>query len=375
MADQSLSPRREADFSCSGFDPLTNLSDLVQHIPTEFPYQPPRKGPVEPMKKKRAALTAWLLIFYSSQQARSAEITIPTVYEAGHFFAVPVTAQGQTLRFVVDTGGGGGAGLMLITPEAAEKIHAPTYRCDDVATGRMIMKWPEFTDAAGLPHPPLQTPCNAMALVVPIKTGRFVEDGIIGGGYLPQFRAWHFNYPDRRLSVEDADWKIPYGKTVIPLGFPKNAQGINTGPFPSVEMQVDGHTIAMLLDTGATAMQTAAGLKATGAPQMHGQGTTSYITTSVMNAWHKMHPDWPIVVNGDSLMPARLIEVPQIKFGPYPISHVWFTERPDGNFGMHGVGQYMDREIQGALGANVLSHFDMVIDYRHDCLVFLSKPI
>ncbi|NVN44041.1 hypothetical protein HW537_08980 [Asaia siamensis] len=327
------------------------------------------------MKKEHAVSAIWILAVCSLQHARSAEITIPTVYEAGHFFAVPVTAQGQTLRFVVDTGGGGGSGMILITPEAVKRIHAPTYRCDDIATGSMIMKWPEFMDAARLPHPPLQTPCKAMALVIPIKTGRFVEEGIIGGGYLPQFRAWHFNYPDRRLSIEDDDWKIPSGKTVIPLGFPKNAQGIHTGSFPSVEMQVDGHATAMLLDTGATAMQTPAGLKATGAPQVRGQGTTSYITTSVMNAWHKMHPDWPIVVNGDSVMPARLIEVPQIKFGPYVISHVWFTERPDKNFGMHGVGQYMDREIQGALGANVLSHFDMVIDYRHDCLVLLSKPV
>jgi hypothetical protein len=42
--------------------------------------------------------------FVASAQAAT---VVPTVYEAGHFFATPTLANGQVLRLLVDTGGGG----------------------------------------------------------------------------------------------------------------------------------------------------------------------------------------------------------------------------------------------------------------------------
>lgn len=214
-----------------------------------------------------------------------------------------------------------------------------------------------------------------MALIVSLKESWFTADGIMGAGYMSQFDAWHFNYPEHRLSIENTGWTPPVAKPFIPLGFPKDAHGNHSASFPSVDMKIDGQNIAMLLDTGATAMQTPAGHAATGAQQVKGQGTTSYITTSTLNAWHAKHPQWHIISDGDGLMHTRLIEVPTIEFGPYIVKSVWFTERRDRNFSGDGIGQYMDRPIYGALGANILSHFDLIIDYRHEHLIFLNGPV
>ncbi len=47
---------------------------------------------------------------------------MPTVYEVGHFNAVPETRDGQRLKLVVDTGGGGD-GLCWISGAAANRLH------------------------------------------------------------------------------------------------------------------------------------------------------------------------------------------------------------------------------------------------------------
>lgn len=72
------------------------------------------------------------------EPALASETIIPTTYEAGHFFAVPQTIEGRTLRFLVDTGGGGAWGLMLIAPEALPKINTSPVPCNSLQIGARI---------------------------------------------------------------------------------------------------------------------------------------------------------------------------------------------------------------------------------------------
>lgn len=121
----------------------------------------------------------------------------------------------------------------------------------------------------------------------------------------------------------------------------------------------------MLLDTGATAHPTAEGVKTTGIATVNGLGVTSYIVASVFEHWHQAHPDWRVVADGDAAFPKhpiRLIEVPRVDIAGWSVGPMWFTERPDSAF--HDMmSSMMDKQVEGAAGANIFQHFVMTLDY------------
>ncbi|OOG43667.1 hypothetical protein [Rhodanobacter sp. C05] len=138
--------------------------------------------------------------------------------------------------------------------------------------------------------------------------------------------------------------------------------------WPRIALTVDGQALDMLLDTGATAHPTAEGLKASGiSTTTEGIGVTSYITKSTMDVWRKKHPDWMVIEQGDDLIPQKvfpIIRVPKVQIAGWEVGPVWFTERPDSAF--HDMmASLMDRPPEGAVGANILEHFRMTIDYPH----------
>jgi hypothetical protein len=285
--------------------------------------------------------------------ARAATV-IPTVYEAGHFFATPTTRDGRQLRLLVDTGGGGVN--YWITEDAAASLKLKPVVCE----GHRFVEPPVYRSNASLPRPTAH--CGAM-FVLDGPEGEQVKgmDGMIGSSYLPQ-HTWTFDYPARTLSIEDSTWKPPASAHVTPLGLPPSDQ-----KFPRISIIVDGESIDLLLDTGATAHPTAAGVAAMHPPLVDGTGTTSYITRTVMNGWQQRHPDWIVVEAADDLFGAthatRAIRVPAITVAGWTIGPVWFTERADANF--EGMSDMMDGNVHGALGGNALDVFRMTIDYAH----------
>jgi len=284
---------------------------------------------------------------------------LPTVYEAGHFYAVPETADGQKLRLLVDTGGAGGGGRYVLRQDTARRLRLPTRTCD----GTEVASLPRFKPGQSIP-PPIAPLCGQVALVGQLD--------VLGAGYLPG-RVWRFDYPARRLTLEGSDWRPDPAAHAAPLGFPHTAGGRQADGFARITIRVDGKPLDMLLDTGATSHPTTAGEKASGTPTVKGYGVTSYVTTSVLERWHKAHPDWRVVDRGDDLFgPAhvmRLIEVPKVEIAGWSTGPVWFTERPDHNF--HDVmSGYMDKEVEGAVGGNVFRHFTMTIDYPRETAYF-----
>ncbi|MEW9573763.1 hypothetical protein ABQJ54_18565 [Rhodanobacter sp. Si-c] len=287
---------------------------------------------------------------------------LPTVYEAGHFYAVPETMDGQKLKLVVDTGGSGGGGMYVLLASTAKRLHLSTKPCPD--GGGEVATLPRFKTGQSLP--PLIAPaCGQAAWVGPFDT--------LGAGYLPR-RTWTFDYPNHRLRMEGSDWHPAPDAHKAPLGFPHKADGSLGDGLAAIEIKVDGQTIPLLLDTGATARPTVAGEKASGTPTVNGEGVTSYITTSVLERWHKAHPEWRVVADGDDLLgpkrATRLIEVPDVEIAGWRVGPVWFTERPDRNFGIKGISQYMDRIVSGSAGANIFQHFVMTLDYPHEAAWF-----
>ena len=291
---------------------------------------------------------------------------LPTEFEAGHFHAVPETTDGQKLKLLVDTGGGGTDGMYWITEAAAKRLHLETRSCTIRNRQVTVAAVPIYKPGLGLPLP-LSGPCGEAVLVFGESdgAGQLRGDGQLGAAYL-QGRIWTFDYPAQQLSLEAATWRPGPDTHATGLGFKRAGYGKPAGAFPRIIIGVDGKPLGMLLDTGATAHPTVAGKAASGLATVDGEGVASYITTSMLDHWHKTHPDWRVVENSDDLFApqfmARMIEVPEVQIAGWSIGPVWFTERPDSAF-HNFMGRMMDKAPEGALGGNVLGHFVMTIDY------------
>lgn len=295
---------------------------------------------------------------------------LSTSYEAGHFFATPQTHDGKNLRLVVDTGGPGGSGLYVLRAQSVQRLNLPTVPCELGGERFDLVKPLPFEPGKALPAVD-HTPCGAVALSLDGQRPVANEDGNLGAGYLPHF-IWTFDYPREALWRESGDWRPAAGEHAARLGFQRNSKGGKGAGLPRITLVIDGRPLDMLLDTGATAFPTEKGIQATGTDTVDGVGTTSYITTSVMNRWHRAHPDWRVVVDGDESggFKSRLIKVPKVEIAGWLIGPVWFTERADAAFGPGGISKYTDEEIHGAAGANIFRHFSMTLDYPRDTAWF-----
>jgi hypothetical protein len=317
------------------------------------------------MLRPSAFFATGLLIASTVQADTTARRQIPTVYEAGHFYAVPETAPGKAMRLLVDTGGGGSQGWFVVSAAAVDRLGLPITSCAVDGKKVDVIASLSFRADKALPLWP-RTPCHSAALVVKAGGGAFdTEDGLLGAGYLPG-HIWTFDYPGHALWLESASWQPPTGAHRTALGFQVDGRGhLNTG-MARITLTVDGQPLDLLLDTGATARPTDAGKQASGTPTVGGIGTTSYITTSVMNRWHQKHPDWRVVMDGDDLMGTRhtmrLIEVPEVDIAGWTVGPIWFTERPDANFHDY-MSQYTDKRVEGSAGANIFASLRMTIDY------------
>ena len=302
-----------------------------------------------------ATMTAAIAVVTPVPSAAPASRTIPTVYEAGHFYAVPEAVRGQKLRLLVDTGGGGGGGMYWITTEAAKRLDLRVRSCKLGASVLTVADLPNFKAGRGLP-PPMNSPCGKTLM---IQSGPYLGgDGQLGAGYMPG-HVWTFDYPAHQLLVQGPSWRPDADAHAAKLGL---ANG-----FARITIQVAGEPVQMLLDTGATAHPTPAGEKASHTPTVGGYGVTSYIDQSVFALWHKAHPDWRVVPNGDNLYGPKLIEVPKVVVAGWSVGPVWFTVQS--RIAAY-MSRYSDEPIKGALGGNVFRHFVMTVDYPHSAAYF-----
>jgi hypothetical protein len=289
---------------------------------------------------------------------------IPTVYEAGHFYATPTTRDGKSLRILFDTGAGGSN--YWITHDAADRLKLKASSCTAGPGGAdsqvTFVARPDYVAGATLPR--AKNHCGDI-LVLERSPGFDNADGIAGGRYL-EGRIWTFDYPAHQLRVEDDHWRPSLTAHPMDLGMQRNAAGTLVSAYPRVTIDVDGESIDVLLDTGATAQPTQVGKATMNTPTVNGLGVASYITSSIMNRWHAAHPEWAMVDAADALgneKATRAIQVPGVAIAGWLVGPVWFTERADSNFESF-MSEYMDRTVYGAVGANVLDAFVMTLDYR-----------
>jgi hypothetical protein len=241
-------------------------------------------------------------------------------------------------RFWIDTGGG----AFLITEALARKLGMEWEEVIESDEGRFASCSPPALSLAGMPVRLEHT----QALVVLGQSGHMTPglfaDGLICGSLLAQHHVV-FDYPHQQFTLATPGTLTPQG---IPLATPIHPES----GFPRLEVQIDGQTYGMLLDTGAS---------------------HTMISRRLLDTLAAAHPDWPRAHGavgtanmGDEQLDTKkcMVRLAECTWGPYQLADVSVVSRDPGVF-EERMSPWMAGPIVGALGGNVLRCFRVEIDY------------
>jgi hypothetical protein len=218
---------------------------------------------------------------------------------------------------------------------------------------------------------PLGAPDHRIPIWRPADGRPREYDGMLGQAWFAD-RVWTFDYASEKLLLHRGTPEVTPETRTVDLGFLADSTGARQLSFPRITVVVDGDSLHLLFDTGATIHLTAAALDALGDSD-RAVRATSFITSERLNRWRSRHPEWRVIPDADETVPGMaLIEVPEVSVADFKVGPVWFTERPDANF-HEFMSQWMDRRVDGALGGNFLRYFRVTVDYP-SAVVYLVPP-
>lgn len=242
-------------------------------------------------------------------------------------------------RFLVDTGGGG-----LILAEDLARAAGMNLTGENV-----LEEWGTRLEPVPLPRLAVDGQTVNLALtgqaVVRLAGGPDALAGsMIPGKALSRYRVV-FDYPAGRFGLLPPNAPGPAGS---PVPTPVHPQTM----FPLIEVEVDGSTYGMLLDTGLNT------------------GTTM-ISPTLFDRWSEAHPDWitepdESVRTGMAMLDegVRAVRLPHLRIGPFEVPDVLIVARQAGGRFEEFSARAMAGLARGALGGNVLSRFRIEIDYE-----------
>lgn len=286
--------------------------------------------------------------------------TLPACFEAGLIFVRPTASNGTALRLFTDSGG-----AAYLRESVVKRLSLPVSVVQMGDDELRVVSMPDFLEGASIPpiladHDPRDAQLRGKLLVAPDNFAPYQQaDGMLGAPWFGG-RVWVIDYPGQRLSI-CTDAPPTLGDQVAPLGFPVDESGRRAGQFPSIDATIDGETHGFLLDTGATLHLTGHARAALGgSAQARG---TCFVARTLFDRWRTSHPTWRVLEDADAVVRGEpAIEVPTVSIADLEVGPVLFTSRPDRNFNEYMSGM-MDRRVEGAIGASLLSYFVVTIDY------------
>jgi len=201
---------------------------------------------------------------------------------------------------------------------------------------------------------PIDPPMPAGRDIAQLYPSRLGADGVVNAWWFTG-GVWAFDYRLGRLEILDSGLT-----TGVRLGL-ATANGQLASPFPRIQAVIDDEPVDLLLDTGASVELTDLGVQALGNPRIR---ASAFIVASRFDQRRKRHPDWPIIERASTIGENPLIEVPHVKLGDVDLGPAWFEKRPDAAF-HQWMSQWMDRRVDGALGASAYRKRRLIIDYPH----------
>lgn len=299
-------------------------------------------------------------------------LALPAHFEEHRIYVRPVTADGDTLVFYTDTGGGAN---MIYTP-AVERLELPRELTIEDGDTTVFVGWPTWAAGAKIPPPSPEGYLGGRLLVVPFTGHAASLQDSADAGFLGRLwfadRVWTFDYPGQQLLLRPAGDLPPHRpEHRVSLGFQIDSAGQRTTHFPRIRVAVAGDSLDLLFDTGATTVLTDSALAVIRDGGI-ARRATSFIAASVFDRWRAEHPEWRVIEAAESYSGAAMIEVPRLRIADYTVGPVWFTRRPDTAF-LEYMSQWMDESVVGALGSNALRFFRVTVDYP-DATAISERP-
>jgi hypothetical protein len=284
---------------------------------------------------------------------------LPSKFENNLIYLQPQLNDGTRMTFFTDTGGGWNA----ISKELSDKYQWPLENRQTENGLISVTDMPSFNNEAYIPLAGLNNWWAGKLQVVPKDTLSKTKntDGTLGGRWHAE-KVIDFNYPEKSIAVLPSAPNAEDFSKVL-LGFQKDQTGNYTMAFPRLDISVEGNTIPMLLDTGASAWPSE---KALSQLNLAGdQVATSFIIASIFDHWVDTYPEWTVINDACQLSKQPMIRVPRVKIANRVVGPVWFTRRADHNFHQY-MSSMMDKPIDGALGGSALKYIRIIVDYPNE---------
>jgi hypothetical protein len=153
----------------------------------------------------------------------------------------------------------------------------------------------------------------------------------------------------------------------VDLAFRTDTAGRRIDHSPAFGIAIDGDSLDVILDTGATVWLTPDALARVGDRGPAERGT-SLIWKQTFEKWRAQHPDWRVIDSADVLTKQAMIEVPTVSIGGYDVGPVWFMAFVNGGnrppTPTYPPNTPTNRKaIMGTIGGSALRNFSIVLDY------------
>ncbi len=307
------------------------------------------------------------------------DLVIPTKYVADRFFATPILRRGDTATFFLDTGGGTAVWDPYI-PYLELKVTDSIVAASGAKS--LLTPLPEFRSDASVP-PAISQSAQGQRLVARPMDWRASNtfaawigresQGQLGSVWFKD-RVWTIDYPERRMILRSTTASASGPGREIPFRWPLDSAGRRVGQWGYVDVVIDGDTVSLIMDTGATIWLTADALRQINDGGPSGRAA-SHISNWLYARLHARHPDWPVIEHAEMWAGLGMIRVPNVSIAGYDVGPQWFsvlggpatppTATP-------GAPAWTARQA-GTVGGSILRHFVVTLDYPRG-VVRIHKP-
>jgi hypothetical protein len=305
--------------------------------------------PVPPHTLRRFISTMlWVALAAVAEPARSGPVPQARFEDGLVFIDTPAPDHSSLHMLAV-----GDAGAMLLSSEAAARLQLRLSAIGDPDILMQLGPAAQVAETSSFMRQHWPMIAESMRfLVIPgviaVKGWPPSADGVLGRAWFAG-RTWTWDYPRRRLILRDNSWQPPPDARALPIRF-EAARGASPA-LELVSITISGQEIAVRLDTGAATVLSPAALRELhdGAPALRAASTLAHRT---FEGLHLQHRNWRIIEDATIADHSRMLRVPTVRLAGEAAGPVWFIEQSD-----------QPRVAQGSIGGNLLSRFELSVDY------------